>query len=68
MNFYLSCTVSSPSNADQGDLCASYSGENIYFFLTYFCLRFRDIRNNEISWAIEDSIGVFVGMKKLNTL
>lgn len=33
MNFYLSCTVSSPSNADQGDLCASYSGENIYFFL-----------------------------------
>ena len=28
----------------------------------------RDIRNNEISWAIEDSISVFEGMKKLNTL
>uniref|UniRef100_A0A3Q3WQL5 Ig-like domain-containing protein n=1 Tax=Mola mola TaxID=94237 RepID=A0A3Q3WQL5_MOLML len=26
-----------------------------------------DIRNNEISWAIEDSIGVFDGMKRLNT-
>lgn len=37
-------------------------------YLTKFYLIFRDIRNNEISWAIEDSICVFDGMKKLNTL
>lgn len=31
-------------------------------------LFYRDIHNNEISWAIEDSIGLFEGMKKLNNL
>ena len=35
---------------------------------SWMCSDPRDIRNNEISWAIEDSVGVFVGMKKLNTL
>uniref|UniRef100_A0A674N536 Leucine rich repeats and immunoglobulin like domains 2 n=1 Tax=Takifugu rubripes TaxID=31033 RepID=A0A674N536_TAKRU len=49
-----------------GENSISYLGEGVFSGLTsLFTL---DIRNNEISWAIEDSIGLFVGMKKLKTL
>ncbi|XP_053724937.1 leucine-rich repeats and immunoglobulin-like domains protein 2 [Synchiropus splendidus] len=44
----------------------SHLGEKVFSSLV--SLRTLDIRNNVISWAIEDSIGVFEGMKKLSTL
>ncbi|XP_019713283.1 leucine-rich repeats and immunoglobulin-like domains protein 2 [Hippocampus comes] len=44
----------------------SHVGERVFSSLAN--LRTLDIHNNEISWAIEDSICVFDGMKKLNTL
>uniref|UniRef100_A0A3P8UC42 Leucine rich repeats and immunoglobulin like domains 2 n=1 Tax=Amphiprion percula TaxID=161767 RepID=A0A3P8UC42_AMPPE len=48
-----------------GENSISHLGEGVFSGLA--SLR-TDIHNNEISWAIEDSIGVFDGMKKLNTL
>ncbi|XP_077459063.1 leucine-rich repeats and immunoglobulin-like domains protein 2 [Stigmatopora argus] len=44
----------------------SHVGERVFSSLAN--LRTLDIHSNEISWAIEDSICVFDGMKKLNTL
>lgn len=52
------------------DFCEEIQLNAVYFnyFCLSVCLSYRDIRNNEISWAIEDSIGVFDGMKNLNSL
>ncbi|XP_077429787.1 leucine-rich repeats and immunoglobulin-like domains protein 2 [Vanacampus margaritifer] len=49
-----------------GENSISHVGERVFSSLAN--LRTLDIHNNEISWAIEDSICVFDGMKKLNTL
>ncbi|XP_068598119.1 leucine-rich repeats and immunoglobulin-like domains protein 2 [Brachionichthys hirsutus] len=49
-----------------GENAISHLGEGVFSDLA--SLHTLDIRKNEISWAIEDSIGVFDGMKKLNTL
>ncbi|KAM9760072.1 leucine-rich repeats and immunoglobulin-like domains protein 2 [Menidia menidia] len=49
-----------------GENSISHLGEGVFSGLA--SLRTLDIRYNEISWAIEDSIGVFDGMKKLSTL
>ncbi|KAM9814138.1 leucine-rich repeats and immunoglobulin-like domains protein 2 [Neosynchiropus ocellatus] len=49
-----------------GQNSISHLGEKVFSSLV--SLRTLDFRNNVISWAIEDSIGVFEGMKKLNTL
>ncbi|XP_034021725.1 leucine-rich repeats and immunoglobulin-like domains protein 2 isoform X2 [Thalassophryne amazonica] len=49
-----------------GENSIIHLGEGV--FSSLISLRMLDIRNNEISWAIEDTIGVFEGMKKLNTL
>nr|XP_057911496.1 leucine-rich repeats and immunoglobulin-like domains protein 2 [Doryrhamphus excisus] len=49
-----------------GENSISHLGERVFSSLSN--LRTLDIHNNVISWAIEDSISVFDGMKKLNTL
>ncbi|XP_057702379.1 leucine-rich repeats and immunoglobulin-like domains protein 2 [Corythoichthys intestinalis] len=49
-----------------GENSISHVGERVFSSLAN--LRTLDIHSNEISWAIEDSICVFDGMKKLNTL
>uniref|UniRef100_A0A8D0AU11 Leucine rich repeats and immunoglobulin like domains 2 n=1 Tax=Sander lucioperca TaxID=283035 RepID=A0A8D0AU11_SANLU len=53
-------------NLNLGENSIIHLGEGVFSGLA--SLRTLDIRNNEISWAIEDSIGLFNGMKKLNTL
>ncbi|XP_060897096.1 leucine-rich repeats and immunoglobulin-like domains protein 2 [Labrus mixtus] len=53
-------------NLNLGENAISHLGEGVFGGLAN--VRTLDIRNNEISWAIEDSIGLFDGMKKLNTL
>ncbi|XP_061793639.1 leucine-rich repeats and immunoglobulin-like domains protein 2 isoform X1 [Nerophis lumbriciformis] len=49
-----------------GENSISHLGERVFSSLSN--LRTLDIHNNVISWAIEDSISVFDGMKRLNTL
>ncbi|XP_061689794.1 leucine-rich repeats and immunoglobulin-like domains protein 2 isoform X2 [Syngnathoides biaculeatus] len=49
-----------------GENSISHVGERVFSSLPN--LHTLDIHNNEISWAIEDSICVFDGMKKLNRL
>uniref|UniRef100_A0AAY4DI14 Ig-like domain-containing protein n=1 Tax=Denticeps clupeoides TaxID=299321 RepID=A0AAY4DI14_9TELE len=53
-------------NLNLGDNLINHLGEGVFSNLA--SLRTLNICNNEISLAIEDSVGVFVGMKALNTL
>lgn len=61
-------TPAGPTDGSLPQFAASRVTMMLYVFIIRNLLSHRDLRNNEISWAIEDANEAFVGLSRLDKL